>query len=110
MPRPRDAFERVRPLEFREPGEVLEPGRMYTVYEIARLLQGLAPDRELDAETEGVLLDWAIPWMMLNADGLAFAEPAAAAAPGYYGLRDRADQPGDAGDSGGGNPRTGDRA
>jgi len=102
MPRPRDAFERVRPLEFREPGEVLEPGRMYTVYEIARLLQGLAPDRELDAETEGVLLDWAIPWMVANAGGLAFAEPAAADEPGYYGLRDPGDATGEERENGAG--------
>ena len=87
MPRPRSDFEDVRPLDFRTPDEVLDEGTMYTVYEIARLLQGLDPDTELDAETEAVLLDWAIPWMMTNADGLAFAEPDADDEPGYYGLR-----------------------
>jgi hypothetical protein len=91
MPRPRDAFEDVRPLAFRDPDEVLDPDRMYTVYEISRLLQGLAADRELDPETEAILLDWAIPWMMVNADALAFAEPAADDEPGYYGLREGAD-------------------
>jgi hypothetical protein len=88
MPRPREAFEAVRPLDFRDPAEVLEPGTMYTVYEIARLLQGLAPDRELDAETEAILLDWAIPWVMVNADALSFADPAAEDEPGFYGLRE----------------------
>lgn len=88
MPRPKSAFEDVRPFEFREPEEVLDSDRMYTVYEIARLLQGLEPDRELDAETEDVLLDWAIPWMLDNSEALAFAEPEADDEPGFYGLRE----------------------
>ncbi|KPN30716.1 hypothetical protein SY89_01453 [Halolamina pelagica] len=71
---------------------------MYTVYEIARLLQGLEPDAEIDEETEAVLLDWAIPWVMNNADDLVVAEPPAEDAPGYYGLRRPADLA-DAGDS-----------
>jgi len=96
MPRPRTEFEEVRRLEFRDPDEVLEADQLYTVYEIARLLQGLSPDRELDVETEDVLLDWAIPWMMANADALGFAEPAAEDEPGYYGLYQ-----GDAGDGDG---------
>jgi hypothetical protein len=86
MPVPREAVEDVRPLSFREPGEVLDPDKLYTVYEIARLLQGLDPDAELDATTEDVLLDWAIPWMVVNRDALAFAEPAADDEPGLYGL------------------------
>jgi hypothetical protein len=86
MPRPKASFERLRPLDFRDPEEVLDEDTMYTVYEIARLLQGLDPGRELDAETEAVLLDWAIPWMMVNAEAFAFAEPDAADEPGYYGL------------------------
>ncbi|PSP86524.1 hypothetical protein BRC83_00300 [Halobacteriales archaeon QS_1_68_17] len=86
MPRPKEDFDRVRPLEFRDPGEVLDPGMMYTVYEIARLLQGVEPGRELDVETENVLLDWAIPWMVANAEAFVFAEPAAEDEPGYYGL------------------------
>ncbi len=86
MPRPKSDFDRFRPLDFRDPEEVLDDDTMYTVYEIARLLQGLEPDRELDAETENVLLDWAIPWMMVNAEGFVFAEPDADDEPGYYGL------------------------
>ena len=66
MPRPREEFEDLRAFEFRDPEEVLEEEYLYTVYEIARLLQGLDPDREMDAETEAILLDWAIPWMLDN--------------------------------------------
>ena len=86
MPRPKSDFDQHRPLDFRDPDEVLDEDTMYTVYEIARLLQGLDADRELDAETETVLLDWAIPWMMVNAEALVFAEPDADDEPGYYGL------------------------
>jgi hypothetical protein len=87
MSRPKDAFETLRPLAFREPSEVLDPERMYTVYEIARLLQGLDADRELEPETEAILLDWAIPWMVHNAEAFVFGEPEADDEPGYYGVR-----------------------
>lgn len=86
MPKPKAAVEDIRPLEFREPAALLDPGKLYTVYEIARLLQGLDHDAELDIETEDVLLDWAIPWVMLHADALVFAEPESDREPGYYGL------------------------
>ena len=86
MPRPREAFEDLRPFEFREPEEVLDADFLYTVYEIARLLQGIEPDREIDAETEAILLDWAIPWMLDNSEAFVFAEPDAEDEPGYYGL------------------------
>jgi hypothetical protein len=86
MPRPKSAFDDLRPLEFRDPVEVLEPDEMYTIYEVGRLLQGVAPDRELDVETENVLLDWAIPWMLHHSDAFVFAEPASEGDPGYYGL------------------------
>lgn len=86
MPRPRESFEDVRPFEFRDPDEVLDPDYLYTVYEIARLLQGLDPGYDLDPETEDVLLDWAIPWMLDNSESFVFAEPEADDAPGYYGL------------------------
>jgi hypothetical protein len=102
MPRPKSAFEDLRALEFREPEAVLDPGRMYTVYEIARLLQGVAVDRDLDVETENVLLDWAIPWMIYHQERFEPADPAADEEPGYYGLSpaavervERAEQAGD---------------
>jgi hypothetical protein len=86
MPVPRSEFDDLRPLAFREPGEVLDEDALYTIYEIARLLQGLEPDADLDVETEDVLLDWAIPWLLDNADAFVFAEPESDAEPGYYGL------------------------
>jgi hypothetical protein len=88
MPRPREDFEELRPLEFRDPDEVLEPKMLYTVYEISRLLQGVEPDAELDVETENVLLDWAIPWLLTHSDEFVFAEPRTESEPGYYGLAD----------------------
>ena len=87
MPRPKSSFDRLRPLDFRQPEQVLDDGTMYTVYEVSRLLQGLDPDAELDVETENVLLDWAIPWMIYNADALCFADPECDDEPGHYGLK-----------------------
>jgi hypothetical protein len=87
MPRPREAFDDLREFEFREPGEVLENDQLYTVYEIARLLQGVDPGAELDPGTEDILLDWAIPWMLDHSESFVFAEPEADDEPGYYGLR-----------------------
>ena len=86
MPRPKSEFESTYPCDFYEPADLLEPGQMYTVYEIARLLQGLEPNEELDRETEDILLDWAIPWIMINAAELVVAEPRSDEEPGYYGL------------------------
>jgi len=86
MPRPKAEFDDLRSLAFRDPAEVLEADEMYTIYEVGRLLQGVDPDRELDVETENVLLDWAIPWMMTHSDEFVFAEPEDDAEPGYYGL------------------------
>ncbi len=87
MPRPKSEFEQLHPCDFYTAEELLEADQMYTVYEIARLLQGLDPDAELEAETEDILLDWAIPWVMNNADDLVIAEPEADDEPGYYGLK-----------------------
>ncbi len=87
MPVERTAFDDVRPLTFRNPEEVLDADELYTVYEIARLLQGLEPDADVDVETENILLDWAIPWMMQHSNDLVFAEPRASNEPGYYGVR-----------------------
>jgi hypothetical protein len=86
MPRPKAEFDDLRSFEFHEPREILDPDEMYTVYEVARALQGLAFDRDLDVETENVLLDWAIPWMIYYQEQLVFANPASDEEPGYYGL------------------------
>ncbi|WP_327052477.1 DUF5827 family protein [Halomicrococcus gelatinilyticus] len=87
MPKPKDAFDELYPCDFYEPGELLDEDRMYTVYEIARLLQGLDPDAELDVADEEILLDWAIPWVMRNSEELVIAEPPSEEEPGYYGLK-----------------------
>jgi hypothetical protein len=88
MPRPKDAFDDLYPCDFYTPDELLDDGMMYSVYEIARLLQGLETDAEIDEGVEDVLLDWAIPWIMRNAEELVIAEPPNEAEPGYYGLKD----------------------
>lgn len=87
MPTPKSEFPELFPCDFYTPAELLEGGQMYTVYEIARLLQGLDADAEIDEGTEEVLLDWAIPWVMMNADELVVAEPRTDEEPGYYGLK-----------------------
>lgn len=89
MPIPKSDADDLRPLEFREPEEVLDADKLYTVYEIARLLQGLEVDAELDVETENVLMDWAIPWLLKHADRFVFAEPTGDTEPGYYGLAEQ---------------------
>lgn len=86
MPTPKTEFDQLHPCTFYEPEELLDPDQMYTVYEIARLLQELDPDEELEPDTEAVLLDWAIPWVIDNADDLVIAEPRDDDEPGYYGL------------------------
>ena len=65
MPVPKSEFDDLRSLEFRDPDEVLDPDELYTVYEIARLFQGLDPGQDIDPETEAILLDWTIPWIRL---------------------------------------------
>lgn len=87
MPVPKDEFEQIYPCEFYTAAELFEPGLMYTVPEIARLLQSLDPDADLDPDAELVLIDWAIPWIVANADDLVIAEPPGENQPGYYGLR-----------------------
>jgi len=88
MPVPKSEFDRLYPCEFYDPQELLDSGKMYTVPEIARLLQQLDPEADLDPDTEAVLIDWAIPWIMTNAGDLAVADPREDDEPGYYGLRD----------------------
>lgn len=86
MPVPKSEFEDLRSLSFRDPEEVLDPDEMYSVYEIARLFQGLDPGQQLDPETEAILLDWTIPWIVTNAESFVFAEPQSEDEPGLYGL------------------------
>jgi len=88
MPVPKDEFDQLHPCDFYTAEELLDDNRMYTVYEIARMLQDLDPDAEIDVETEEVLLDWAIPWIMRNADDLVVGEPRDDEEPGYYGLKE----------------------
>ena len=87
MPTPKDEFGSIYPCNFYTPEELLEPDQMYTVYEIARLLQGLGPDEALEPDTEDVLLDWAIPWIVFHSEKLVIAEPRGDEEPGYYGLK-----------------------
>ncbi|MFB6124885.1 MAG: DUF5827 family protein [Halanaeroarchaeum sp.] len=87
MPVPKTEFDERFPADFYTPAELLEADQMYTVYEIARLLQELDPDAELDQMTEDILLDWAIPWILVNAEDLVVAEPRSEEEPGYYGLK-----------------------
>ena len=88
MPRPKADFEELYPCEFYTPEELLDDDQMYSVYEIARLLQGLDVDAEIDDGVEDILLDWAIPWIMTNASELVIAEPRTDEEPGFYGLKE----------------------
>jgi len=87
MPRPKADFEELYPCDFYTPDELLDEELMYSVYEIARLLQGLEVDAEIDEGVEDILLDWAIPWIMRNSEELVIAEPPSDEEPGYYGLK-----------------------
>lgn len=87
MVKSKENFRELFPCQFYDPADIMDPALMYTVPEIARLLQGLDPDRELDPDTENVLLDWAVPWIMINADQLVIADPTDEDQPGHYGLR-----------------------
>lgn len=87
MPKPKDEFDELYPCDFYTPEELLEDGEMYTVYEIGRLLQGLDPEADLEPDTEAVLLDWAIPWVVKNGDDLIVGNPTSEEQPGYYGLK-----------------------
>lgn len=92
MPKPKSEVDRLYPCDFYTPAELLDPDELYTVPEIARLLQELEPDAELDDATEGVLLDWAIPWVMVHSEDLVVAEPGGEDEPGYYGLKTDAER------------------
>ncbi|WP_323677054.1 DUF5827 family protein [Halorubellus sp. PRR65] len=87
MPVPKDDFDELLPCDFPTPEKLLEPDQMYTLYEIARLMQGLDADAALEESTEAVLLDWAIPWIVYNGDDLVIADPETDDEPGYYGVK-----------------------
>lgn len=86
MPSPKSEFDELFPCDFYRPEEVLDPDLMYTVPEVARRLQDLPPDEDIDPETEAVLVDWAIPWIVRFGDDLVVAEPRDGG-PGFYGVR-----------------------
>jgi len=85
MPKPKSDFETLYPYRLYEPADVLDPELMYTVSEIARLLQGLDPDTPLDADTEDRVVAWTIPWLMAHAEELVINDPVGDE-PGYFGL------------------------
>jgi hypothetical protein len=87
MPVPRSDHEDLREFALRDPEDVLDEDLLYTIPEIARLLQGLAPDRELPAEVEERFLLWAVPWMLDNQASFVFAEPTEGDEAGLFGLR-----------------------
>ncbi|QIO22988.1 DUF5827 family protein [Haloarcula sp. JP-L23] len=89
MPADKAEFDDVRSFELHEPADILDPDLLYTIPELARLLQGLPVDAELSDFNESVFIDWAIPWMIYNQDSLVFAEPDAEDVVGLYGLDDR---------------------
>jgi len=85
MPKRKETFETLYPYRLYDPDEVLDPELMYTVPEIARLLQGLDPDVELDADTEDRVVAWTIPWLMVHAGELVINDPVGDE-PGYFGV------------------------
>ena len=91
MPEPKDAFETLYPYRLYEPEEVLDPEMMYTVPEIARLLQGLDPDVKLDADTEERVVAWTIPWLVVHAEELVINDPVGDD-PGYFGVETAEDE------------------
>ncbi|MBX0294208.1 DUF5827 family protein [Haloarcula nitratireducens] len=88
MPVEKREFDEILSFELHEPADILDPEKLYTIPEIARLLQGLPVDAELSEFNESVFVDWAIPWMIFNQDSLVFAEPDAEDVVGLYGLDD----------------------
>jgi hypothetical protein len=88
MPAKKAEFDEILSFELHEPADILDPDLLYTIPELARLLQGLPADAELSDFNESVFIDWAIPWMIYNQDDLVFAEPSDEDVVGLYGLAD----------------------
>jgi hypothetical protein len=86
VPRPKSEFDTLFGYEVYEPAELFDPDRMYTVAEVARLLQDLPPDADLDHATESRLVAWTIPWLFAHRDALCISDPVGDE-PGYFGLR-----------------------
>ncbi|SFR57967.1 DUF5827 family protein [Halogeometricum limi] len=86
MPRPKDDFDTLYPYRLYDPEDVLAEDTMYTVPEIARLLQGLDPETQLDADTEDRIVVWTVPWLMSHADELVINDPEGDE-PGYFGVQ-----------------------
>ena len=86
MPARKAEFDELLPFELHEPEDILDPDLLYTIPELARLLQGLPADAELSDFNESVFIDWAIPWMIYNQNSLVFAEPDDDEVVGLYGL------------------------
>jgi hypothetical protein len=89
MPRPKDDFDTLYPYQMYTPAEVLEPDLLYTVPEIGRRLQDLAPDTQLEEETEARIIAWTIPWLVYNQDDLVINDPEGDE-PGYFGVSEAA--------------------
>ena len=85
MPKPKAEFETLYPYRLYEPEDLLDPELMYTVPEVARLLQGLDPDAPLDADTEDRVVAWTIPWLIAHAETLVINDPVGDD-PGYFGI------------------------
>jgi len=85
MPRPKDDFDTLYPYRLFEPAELLDEDLMYTVPEIARLLQGLGTDVDLEPETEERVIAWTIPWLIEHRESLVINDPEGDE-PGYFGL------------------------
>lgn len=87
MPRRKSDFDALYPYEVYEPAELFDPDLMYTVAEVARLLQDLPPDADLDPETEERVVAWTVPWLFAHRDRLVISDPVGDE-PGYFGLRE----------------------
>jgi len=85
MPTSKSAFDTLYPYRLYEPQEILDPEMMYTVPDIARLLQGIDPEVELAPDAEDRVVAWTIPWLMRHADELVINDPVGDE-PGYFGL------------------------
>ncbi|MFC7201911.1 DUF5827 family protein [Haloferax namakaokahaiae] len=85
MPKSKDEFETLYGYLLYEPTDILHPDYMYTVPEIARMLQGLDPTTDLAEDTEDHLIDWTIPWIISHEEDFVINDPRGDE-PGYFGL------------------------